>query len=239
MKRDKTFGIYVPSYKRYDCIKTDKVLNDCTYVVRESEEQLYWDAGVRKILAAPDQEIDSLPKIRQWIIDHTPEDIIVQIDDDIERFSYVNKVNMEEIPDPDIIDAELVRIGQILSDLNLGFASIRMQESVIKYNEEFRFSSTIGLVCWFNKASLKSRYDENVRFKADTDFQLSELLNNRIIIVPEYLRAKAQYDKNSGGNNTNKNSSTMNETIEYLKNKWGKYYEHNFKTNQSKVKVRR
>ena len=39
MKRDKTFGIYVPSYKRYDCIKTDKVLNDCTYVVRESEEQ--------------------------------------------------------------------------------------------------------------------------------------------------------------------------------------------------------
>ena len=27
MKRDKTFGIYVPSYKRYDCIKTDKVLN--------------------------------------------------------------------------------------------------------------------------------------------------------------------------------------------------------------------
>lgn len=157
MKRDKTFGIYVPSYKRYDCIKTDKVLNDCTYVVRESEEQLYRDAGVRKILAAPDQEIDSLPKIRQWIIDHTPEDIIVQIDDDIERFSYVNKVNMEEIPDPDIIDAELVRIGQILSDLNLGFASIRMQESVIKYNEEFRFSSTIGLVCWFNKASLKSR----------------------------------------------------------------------------------
>ena len=92
MKRDKTFGIYVPSYKRYDCIKTDKVLNDCTYVVRESEEQLYRDAGVRKILAAPDQEIDSLPKIRQWIIDHTPEDIIVQIDDDIERFSYVNKV---------------------------------------------------------------------------------------------------------------------------------------------------
>lgn len=111
MKRDKTFGIYVPSYKRYDCIKTDKVLNDCTYVVRESEEQLYRDAGVRKILAAPDQEIDSLPKIRQWIIDHTPEDIIVQIDDDIERFSYVNKVNMEEIPDTDALFNGLTAAG--------------------------------------------------------------------------------------------------------------------------------
>lgn len=112
MKRDKTFGIYVPSYKRYDCIKTDKVLNDCTYVVRESEEQLYRDAGVRKILAAPDQEIDSLPKIRQWIIDHTPEDIIVQIDDDIERFSYVNKVNMEEIPD---IEHKRREVGKLLT----------------------------------------------------------------------------------------------------------------------------
>ena len=239
MKKDKTFGIYVPSYRRYDCIKTDKVLNECTYVVRESEDDLYRKAGVQKIMAAPDREVDSLPKIRQWIIDHTPEDIIVQIDDDIERFSYVNKNNMEEIVDPDIIDCELARIGQILSDLRLGFASIRMQESVIKYNEEFRFQSTIGLVCWFNKADLKSRYDPNVRYKADTDFELSELLQNRIIIVPEYLRAKAKYDKNSGGNNVSKNTQTMNETIEYLKNKWGKYYEHNYRTNQSKVKVRR
>ena len=70
MKRDKTFGIYVPSYKRYDCIKTDKVLNDCTYVVRESEEQLYRDAGVRKILAAPDQGNRQLAK--NQTVDHRP-----------------------------------------------------------------------------------------------------------------------------------------------------------------------
>ena len=132
---EKTLGIYVPSYHRYDCIKTDKILNDCTYVVRESEADLYRAAGVRKVLAAPDGEIDSLPKVRQWIIDNTPEDIVVQVDDDIERFSYVNKNNMVAVTDPDVVDAELVRIAQILSDLHLGFASIRMQESVIKYNE--------------------------------------------------------------------------------------------------------
>lgn len=239
MADTKTIGIYVPSYKRSNIIKTDKILNQCTYVVRESEEDLYREAGVRSIMTAPDNEIDSLPKIRQWIIDNTPEDIVIQVDDDIERFSYVNKVNMVEVEDPDIVDAELARIAQIISDLDIGFASIRMQESVVKYNEEFRFQSTIGLMCWFNKSALKSRYDENVLFKADTDFQLSELLENRIIIVPEYLRAKAMYDKNSGGNNVNKNSQTMMQTIEYLRNKWGKYYDHNFKTNQSKVKVRR
>lgn len=193
MKRDKTFGIYVPSYKRYDCIKTDKVLNDCTYVVRESEEQLYRDAGVRKILAAPDQEIDSLPKIRQWIIDHTPEDIIVQIDDDIERFSYVNKVNMEEIPDPDIIDAELVRIGQILSDLNLGFASIRMQESVIKYNEEFRFSSTKQkrLLLMHHKISLILTRTHSRSFREDvSDYSAPTIWRGRIITLCSSLTAQ-------------------------------------------------
>ena len=237
--QDKTLGVYVPSYKRSHDIKTYHVLNDCTYVVRESEADAYRDAGVEKILAAPDAEVDSLPKVRQWIIDHTPEDVVVQIDDDITGFSYVNKNNLVRIEDMDIVDAEFERIGQIISDLKIGFASIRMQENVIKYNEEFRFQSTIGLICWFNKAGLKSRYDTNIRFKEDIDFQLQELLYNRIIIVPEYFRAKAIYDKNEGGNSVDKNTKTINATVEYMKTKWGRYYEHNFKTNQSKAKVRR
>ena len=104
--QDKTLGVYVPSYKRSHDIKTYHVLNDCTYVVRESEADAYRDAGVEKILAAPDAEVDSLPKVRQWIIDHTPEDVVVQIDDDITGFSYVNKNNLVRIEDMDIVDAE-------------------------------------------------------------------------------------------------------------------------------------
>ncbi len=237
--KNKTLGVYVPSYKRSNDIKTYHVLNHCTYVVRESEEQAYRDAGVERLLVAPDEEINSLPKVRQWIIDNTPEDIVVQIDDDITGFSYVNKNNLVRIEDMDLVDAEFERVAQILSDLRLGFASIRMQENVIKYNEEFRFQSTIGLICWFNKSGSRSRYDENIRFKADIDFQLQELLYNRIIIVPEYFRARAIYDKNEGGNSVDKNTKTLNATVDYMKSKWGRYYEHNFKTNQSKAKVRR
>ena len=39
--QDKTLGVYVPSYKRSHDIKTYHVLNDCTYVVRESEADAY------------------------------------------------------------------------------------------------------------------------------------------------------------------------------------------------------
>lgn len=236
----KTVGIYVPSYNRYDKIMTQNIVNECTYVVRKSQEEKYLDAGVKNILAAPDKEIDSLPKVRQWIIDNAPDDIIVQMDDDIERFSYANKNNIVVIEDKDTIDMEIERVAQLLYDLKIGFAALPMQENVLKYTREFSFKSTIGLVCWFNKESLqKCRYDPGIKFKADIDFELQNLLYNRIMLVPEYLRVKATYDKNKGGNSESKNTRTVNEAVEYMKSKWGKYYSHNFKSNISKVNVRR
>ena len=235
----KTVGIYVPSYKRSDRIMTWNVLNDCTYVVRESEEAAYRKAGITKILTAPDEEINSLAKVRQWIIDNTPEDIVIQCDDDISRMIYKGKNNKVEIADKDVIDMEFERVAQILSDLRLGFASCTMTGDVRKFNAEFLFKGITGGICWFNKECLKSRFDNMTYIKEDTDFVLQELLQNRIIIIPDYFGMQNEYDKNAGGNNENKNSRALNQTVEYMKNKWGKYYDHNFKTNQSRINVKR
>lgn len=45
-------------------------MNSCTYVVRASEEEKYRAAGITSILTAPDDEINSLAKVRQWIVDN-------------------------------------------------------------------------------------------------------------------------------------------------------------------------
>lgn len=213
----KTVGIYVPSYKRSDRIMTWNVLNDCTYVVRESEEAAYREAGITKILTAPDEEINSLAKVRQWIIDNTPEDIVIQCDDDISRMIYKGKNNKVEIADKDVIDMEFERVAQILSDLRLGFASCTMTGDVRKFNAEFLFKGITGGICWFNKECLKSRFDNMTYIKEDTDFVLQELLQNRIIIIPDYFGMQNEYDKNAGGNNENKNSRALNQTVEYMK----------------------
>ena len=235
----KTIGVYVPSYKRSDRILTWHVLNDCTYVVRESEEEAYRAAGITKILTAPDEEINSLAKVRQWIIDNTPEDIVIQCDDDISKMIYKGKNNKVEIEDKDIIDMEFERVAQILSDLRLGFASCTMTGDVRKFNAEFLFKGITGGICWFNKECLKSRFDNMTYIKEDTDFVLQELLSNRIIIIPDYFGMQNQYDKNAGGNNVGKTSRALNQTVAYMKQKWGKYYDHNFKTNQSRINVKR
>lgn len=38
--KEKTVGVYCPSYRRSDCIMTQNILNDVTYVVRASEEEV-------------------------------------------------------------------------------------------------------------------------------------------------------------------------------------------------------
>ena len=81
-------GIYVPSYGRANTTTTYKLIDDCTYVVRKSEEQAYREAGVPKIWAVDDDKIDNLVKASNYINDHSPEEIIFTIDDDVDYFLY-------------------------------------------------------------------------------------------------------------------------------------------------------
>lgn len=235
---DKTLGIYVPSYKRSDCIVTEHILNDCTYVVRKSEEQAYKDAGVKKVLAVEDELINSMSKVRQWIIDNTHEDIIIQIDDDISNIMYRLDENTI-IEDKDTIDDEFVRIAQIMSDLKIGMAGLTVTPRPYNYTQEFSFYGLIGGIYWFNKEVYKAKMDEKADNKEDTDKVLQELLYNRIILMPRYLCMTAKVDTNEGGDNINKNSNVIRECNEYLKLKWGKYYDFDYKKNTPKINVKR
>ena len=223
MKKEKTLGIYVPSYRRPNRIITEHLLNSCTYVVRKSEEEAYRTAGVKKILAVEDELINNMSKTRQWIIDNTPEDIVMQIDDDISS----------------IIDMEFLRIAQILEDLHLGFASITVTSKPWSYTQEFQFAGLCGGIYWFNKEWYKAQMDIKADVKEDTDKVLQELLHNRIIIIPKYLAMNAGIDTNEGGDNINKNMRKIVECNEYMRLKWGRYYEFDERKNTPKIAVKR
>lgn len=231
-------GIYVPSYKRYDKIMTYHILNKCTYVVRESEAELYRAAGISDLLVAPDDEINSLPKIRQWIIDNTPEPIVIQIDDDIKEFLYNHK-NSQQVLTKDEVDIELSRFAQMIVDLGIGLSSISMRAIPYNYQGEFQFTGLIGGVVIFNKTKLKSKYDTKIISKVDVDVELQELLHNRIILIPKYFVMTSGVDTNKGGSNDTKTLQKIEGIVEYLKTKWGKYFNHDYRKNISKVNVKR
>lgn len=217
-----TFNIYVPSYNRWDAIKTAKQLDYCTYVVRKSQEQAYRDAGIESILAVDDDEICSLQKVTNWIIEKTPEDVVALLDDDVYRISY-RLDGLTVIEDPKLATMELERLAQCLVDLNIGYCASPASSRAMYYEKPFRFTGTTGGMKIFNKACCKTRWSE-LLILSDMEFELEELLYNRIILIPDYFCDEHNIDTNAGGNNTIKSNGLVERENEILTARFGKYW---------------
>jgi len=234
---EKLYGIYVPSYGRATTTTTYKLIDDCTYVVRKSEEQAYLDAGIPKVWAVPDNEIDNYVKVSNYINDNAPEQVIFTIDDDVDHFIY-RMENNERIEDKEIIISEIERIAQIIVDLNIGFGAEDAAITPWNYISEFSFKGTTGAMRWYNKAAYKSRYDEKVYHNCDLDVMLHELLVNRIILRPLYFCVVAGTDTNAGGNSS-KTRQEQKDCVLEMKKRWGKYFDYNWNNNKPKINVQR
>lgn len=217
-----TFNIYVPSYNRWGAIKTAKHLDYCTYVVRKSQERQYRDAGIESILAVDDLEINSLQKVTNYIIERTPEDVVALLDDDVYKVSY-RLDSLTAITDPSLVSMELERLAQCLVDLNIGYCASPASSRAMYYDRPFRFTGTTGGMKIFNKAVCKARWSE-LLILSDMEFELTELLHNRIILIPDYFCDEHNIDTNSGGNNTVKSNSLIEQENRTLIDRFGKYW---------------
>lgn len=232
-----TFNIYVPSYHRWETTNVYKNLEYCTYVVRKSEERFYKALGVN-VLAVDDDLINSFAKVQNYIIEHAPEDVVCVLDDDIENFYYRLEKN-ERISNPVTVTMELERLGQLCYDLDIGLLGCPIRNIPWGYTAEFHFSGMIGPIRFYNRKKItKSRYIQ-MSFFGDTDFVLQELLNNRIILRPDYLVTDAQLETNKGGMNQRRNKAIQLQNYDKLKEKWGKYLNFNPKKNVTMILVER
>lgn len=235
--KEYSFGIYVPSYGRAKTTKTFELLEDCTYVVRKSEEKEYKERGIKNVWAVEDYEIDNLCKVSNYIIDNAPEDVIFTIDDDVDHFIYRMDMN-EKIDDMETVMAEIERIAQLMVDLEIGFGAEDAAITPWNYCSEFTFKGTTGAMRWYNKKVYKSRFREEVYHNCDLDVMLHELLVNRITLKPMYLCVVAGTDTNAGGNSSKKRKEQRDCVLE-MKRRWGKYFGYNFENNKPQINVQR
>jgi len=239
--KQKSFNIYVMSYKRYSTILSQDLFEYCTYVVREEEAELYRKNGVKNILAIPKEaEVFDFMSTLYWIIENTPEDVIFVADDDIHKFVYRTKDTMDLIlddgtPDKETITSEIERTAQLLVDLNLGFAFDQPNLALYSYNGAFHFKGMPGHIRWINKECLKAKYT-NDDASSDIDMMMQELLHNRIVLQTRYLCVLADMDTNEGAVDSRKEHKIF---VEAMRNKWGKYYDYNFRKNTARINVAR
>lgn len=236
------------SYQRSDKIMTKDLLEYCTYVVRESEADLYRKSGVEDLLVIPEgatlkcgTRIWSFMTTLYWIIENTPEDVIFVADDDIKTFAYRldtgTNIKGEIKNYREVATSEIERIAQLLVDLNLGFACDNPQPALYNYTQEFCFKGMPGGIRWINKKAFKATFNPADFATSDVDMMMQELLMNRVILQPRYFLGHSTKDVNAGG-------TTLSSGVNYqfrlaMKNKWGKYFDYDFKKNQAKINVKR
>lgn len=237
------------SYRRANKIMTKDLVEYCTYVVREEEAQQYRDAGVTDLLVIPTEATTSTGcRIFNWvttffwIVENTPEEVICVLDDDIMTFLYrtINRVNMKkDIPNHiEVATSEIERIGQLIVDLNLGFACDTPNAALYAYQQEFGFKGTPGSVRWVNKSAFKAVCKPEDDAASDVDIVMQELLRNRIILQPKYFIANNIMYTNEGG--SSHITSEDNEQYKLaMKNKWGRYFDFDNKKNIVKINVKR
>lgn len=237
MGKSKTFGVYVPSYNRYD--DKERIydhLEYCTYVVRKSESEKYRDAGIEHLWVIEDDLIDNMHKVFQYIIDNSEEDIICIIDDD-GRMIYRTDITRDMTPYE--ASMELERTAVLMDDLGVGYACTDAVPAPFYYQQEFLFKGMSGGCKWINKEKFIAKMDIKTQYNFDLDWELQELLKNRIIFKPAYFIDIGGQDTNKGGSNTDKNNAKRIAGIEYTKAKWGKYFGYNYENNKAQINVKR
>lgn len=235
------FNIYCMSYQRSDKILSKHLFEYCTYVVREKEADAYRRAGIDDMLVIPEGEAWNFMSTLYWLIQHAPEDVIFVADDDIKKFIYIlDNVTYLELkdgsPDKEKITSEVERIAQLIYDLDIGLAFDQTCRATYTYTSEFRFIGVPGHIRWINRKALKATYDKNDPAASDVDMMMQELLKNRIILQPKYLHVAADMDLNETSFRVRKEHLLR---VDALKNKWGKYYDYNYKRNIALIKVER
>src|SRR5690554_2298248 len=92
------FRVVILSRGRSDTITSHKLFPTATLCVPESEVDLYGHCGL-DVVPVPD-EVKGLGPLRNWVLDHFPEEIIVMADDDITHVWVTCQKNGYKIDDP-------------------------------------------------------------------------------------------------------------------------------------------
>jgi len=218
---ENNFVIFAPSYKRAKGCFTQKYLSQCTYVVAESEAEEYLAEG-HKIMVAPDSAQGNLCRIRNWIIDNSPNKNLLLLDDDISCFARYER-NISR----DMTEAEFYQFVEnafiMAKESGARFWGVNCVDDKGSYREAtpFSFNAYIGGPFQAHILEHGIRYDENLPLKEDFDMTLQQLNKYRKVLRFNFIHYFAKMHKNTGGCATYRTLEREKKNLEALRKKWG------------------
>ncbi|HWP59508.1 MAG TPA: hypothetical protein VNL14_16570 [Candidatus Acidoferrales bacterium] len=230
--------VVIPSRRRVEsCAQTVKLFKNPVVCVAEEELGDYKDIGA-KIVPHPN-DIFGLGRLRQWILDHFNERVIVQCNDDVRSLYCVVGFRPRRIVDPHAIERILLNSANICEELGISCFSFNpFQDDVRKFRPHKPFQLTRLEGALLGILDRKIRYDPEVTQFDDVDLSLQALLKERIVWQDSRFAAEHNFITKAGGNTVSRSVENTQREFKHLKQKWGQYIGIGYQKRVVSLKVR-
>lgn len=218
--------IIIPSKSRVeDCRIALTLFPQATVVVNEEQAPQYEVLGV-PLLAHP-RELWGIGPLKNWILDHVPDEELFIVDDDVYqvRSPVGSPTKSHVIKDPETIRLFIENTAEIARGIG---APVFGFDQTGGDTRKFRPQDPLGFSGWVGAAmgiiGRKIRFDPELRIRADIDFCLTAQLRQRVIVIDKRFSFIHRKRWSYPGGNTQSRSGKRNQVeLAYLQAKWGKW----------------
>lgn len=215
--------IYVPSYKRANNCLTAANYKSATICVHQFEAEEYRKNYPNPVMVLPD-EIGGkgMAVIRNYILDHSPEQEIVMLDDDIVNVGFWENEEKTILSEPELLD--FIKQGfRMAKELGTALWGLNLLEDKKAYREysPFSFSSVILGPFFGIIKDPELRFDESLGLKEDYDYSLQVLRKYRKLLRFNKYNYLAGHLKIKGGCAAYRTSEKELEQRQRFIEKWG------------------
>lgn len=209
---------------RSDTISSHKLFPFATIVCPEEQMKDYEHCGL-PMVGTPN-DLKGIGYVRNWcLMKFASTKVIIMIDDDITEVNRVDSIHKTIYKDPADVYALIYQTAQCAYDAGAPVFSWNQQQGdTRKYqpNEPFSLNKWCGTIIGVIDLDGKGhRMFCNNKCKADIDYCLQSLLDERITWVDNRISFICGRDKNKGGTQKFKTQEMVDAEIAYLKDKWG------------------
>ncbi|MGA2264185.1 MAG: hypothetical protein ABSH28_22470 [Acidobacteriota bacterium] len=223
------FQIVCMSHKRAERMPhLLKLIPTIKIFVADGEADTYLAAGVPKDKLLTHPNLVGFGRIRGYMDEHTPNEVIVHIDDDLQAINVWSGSGYNVIRDHETIDRVVYVTIQAAMDLGVSIFGWgrRGTPAYFTQNEPFSLKEPASAAC-MGQIGRQFKFDPNlVGFLEDADLTLQALLKERIIFIDtRYYWHFGKSWGNKGGAQAVRSSQVRMRDVEYIKQKWGRYIE--------------
>jgi hypothetical protein len=215
--------IVIPS-KRRASVVGDKALHlfpDATVCIGEDEFDAY--SRVTSNLLVHPAGVVGIGPLRQWVMDHVEDRCVVMVDDDVTHVYSQVGFHKRRIEDADTARAIVERLAILASDAGVRIFGFQQAARPLTYANfrPFSLNTWVGGIVGIIGREL--RYDTSLLLRADIDFCLQSLVQDRIVLVDGRYSFIHTRFAGAGGNARQRSAERHEQEIRYLKRKWGPY----------------